>query len=59
VRVDAGEVTLDGTVPDRRTKRLAEAVVDQVRGVVDVHNRLKLAGQRDAGGKGGEGGGSR
>jgi hypothetical protein len=42
VHVDTGEVTLDGTVPDRRTKRLAEAVVDTVRGVVDIHNRLRL-----------------
>jgi BON domain-containing protein len=43
VHVDTGEVTLEGTVPDRRTKRLAEAVADTVRGVVDVHNRLRLA----------------
>jgi hypothetical protein len=42
VRVDHGEVTLSGTVPDRRTKRLAEDVVDRVRGVSDVHNRLRL-----------------
>ncbi len=44
VRVEAGEVTLSGTVPDRRAKRLADLVVEQVRGVVDVHNRLRLAG---------------
>lgn len=42
VHVDTGEVTLEGTVADRRMKRLAEAVVDSVRGVVDVHNRLRL-----------------
>ena len=42
VKVDNGEVTLEGTVADRRTKRLAEAVVDTVRGVVDIHNRLRL-----------------
>lgn len=35
-------MTLEGTVPDRRTKRLAEAVADSVRGVQDVHNRLRL-----------------
>lgn len=43
VNVESGEVTLTGTVPDRRTKRLAEVVVDSVRGVVDVHNQLRLA----------------
>ncbi|HUO86645.1 MAG TPA: BON domain-containing protein [Thermoanaerobaculia bacterium] len=49
VRVDDGEVTLEGRVPDRRSKRLAEAVSDTVRGVVDVHNRLLLedGGQGD------------
>jgi osmotically-inducible protein OsmY len=43
VTVAAGEVTLAGTVPDRRTKRLAEDVADSVRGVLDVHNLLTLA----------------
>lgn len=40
--VEQGEVTLEGTVADRRTKRIAEAVTDSVRGVEDVHNRLRL-----------------
>ncbi|HEX2164535.1 MAG TPA: BON domain-containing protein [Thermoanaerobaculia bacterium] len=44
VRVDDGEVTLEGEVPDRRSKRLAEVIADTVAGVVDVHNRLTLAG---------------
>jgi BON domain len=48
VSVERGEVTLNGTVPDRQTKRLAEVVAEHVRGVVDVHNRLTLA---TAGGK--------
>ncbi|HEX3530307.1 MAG TPA: BON domain-containing protein [Thermoanaerobaculia bacterium] len=43
VKVESGEVTLSGTVPDRRTKRLAEGIVDGVRGVVDVHNQLRLS----------------
>jgi len=43
VKVESGEVILSGTVPDRRTKRLAERVVDGVRGVVDVHNQLRLS----------------
>ena len=43
VKVEKCEVTLTGTVPDRRTKRLAEGVAEGVRGVVDVHNQLRLA----------------
>lgn len=42
VKVENGEVTLEGTVSDRRTKRLAEAVAETVRGVEDVHNRLRM-----------------
>lgn len=42
VKVESGEVTLEGTVSDRRSKRLAEALAEEVRGVVDVHNRLRL-----------------
>lgn len=42
LRVENGEVTLEGTVQDRRTKRLAEAIADTVRGVEDIHNRLRL-----------------
>lgn len=42
VAVDGGEVTLTGTVPDRRTKRLAEQCVEFVAGVRDVHNHLRV-----------------
>ena len=42
VEVANAEVTLKGTVRDRHSKRLAEHVVEQVRGVVDVHNRLQV-----------------
>ena len=41
VNVKDGEVTLEGSVPDRRTRRAAEMVADQVMGVKDVHNMLK------------------
>jgi len=43
VVVKDGEVTLDGSVGDRRTKRLAESVLDDVLGLHDVHNRLIIA----------------
>ncbi len=42
VNVKDGEVTLDGTVRDRMTKRMTEHVVDQVYGVKDVHNQLHI-----------------
>ncbi|HEX7809264.1 MAG TPA: BON domain-containing protein [Thermoanaerobaculia bacterium] len=42
VTVTNGEVTLVGTVDDRRTKRLAEDLAESVGGVHDVHNQLKV-----------------
>lgn len=42
VTVSNGEVTLAGTVDDRRTKMLAEDVVESVSGVKDVQNSLKV-----------------
>lgn len=42
VRVMEGEVTLTGVVEDRRAKRLAEDLVEDVFGVDDVHNQLKI-----------------
>lgn len=42
VSVKDGEVTLEGTVEDRKMKRMVEANVERVTGVIDVHNRLKL-----------------
>jgi osmotically-inducible protein OsmY len=47
VDVKGGEVTLSGTVIDRWTKRLAEAVVENVSGIVDIHNRIRVVA-RDA-----------
>lgn len=43
VTVSEGEVTLEGTVPDRMSKRRAEDVSEDVMGVKDVHNRLKAS----------------
>lgn len=42
VEVHDAEVTLRGTVRDRHSKRVAEQIADGVRGVVDVHNRLRV-----------------
>ena len=42
VRVENGEVTLSGVVEDRREKRLAEDIAEDVFGVEDVHNELKI-----------------
>ena len=41
VRVENGEVTLTGEVEDRRARRLAEEIAEQVSGVRDVHVHLK------------------
>jgi hypothetical protein len=43
VSVKDGDVMLDGQVRDRRTKRLAEDVIDDIHGVKEVLNRLRVA----------------
>jgi hypothetical protein len=52
VSVHDGEVTVSGVVADRRTKRMVEDRTEDVVGVVDVHNQLRVrppeqAGQRN------------
>ena len=42
VTVSEREVTLEGIVQDRRTKRLAEDAAASVSGVRDVHNHLRV-----------------
>jgi hypothetical protein len=42
VKVEAGEVTLEGTVDERRRKWLAEEIASRCSGVVDVHNHLRV-----------------
>ena len=42
VRVSNAEVTLLGTVGDRQDKRLAEDLADQVSGVREVHNQIRV-----------------
>ncbi len=42
VRVENAEVILEGAVPDRWSKRLAEDLAESAFGVQDVHNRLRI-----------------
>ena len=43
LHVEAGEVTLTGTVPSRDARWLTEDLVNSVTGVREVNNRLKVA----------------
>ena len=43
VTVTGGEVTLSGTVRDRWDKRRAEDLVEEVSGVREVHNGIRVA----------------
>ena len=52
VIVVSGEVTLEGTVPDRESKRLAEDLAEDLPGVKQVQNRLRIESGR--GGREGE-----
>ncbi|SSW67118.1 hypothetical protein AVE30378_02458 [Achromobacter veterisilvae] len=44
VSVAEGCVTLEGSVPDRRTKHRVEDSVDACAGVQDIDNRIRIAG---------------
>jgi BON domain len=56
VQVNQCEITLSGTVDDRRMKRLAEDCVERVFGVVDVQNQIRVRrdGDRKESGAGNE-----
>ena len=54
VAVENGEVTLSGHVGSRWQKRLAEDIAASVRGVHDVHNRLRVADRETQIGKASE-----
>jgi osmotically-inducible protein OsmY len=43
LEVKQGEVTLTGSVPDRRTKFGVEEVVASCSGVTEIHNQLRIA----------------
>ena len=49
VRVQKGEVTLDGTVETRGARRLAEDIADEVSGVTYIQNNLRVRGQERPG----------
>lgn len=52
VQVKEGEVTLTGTVEDRRYKRMVEDLVEGVSGVKEVHNQLRTSsGSQSQGGE--------
>jgi hypothetical protein len=70
VQVTAGEVTLEGSVDDRRAKYIVEELAESILGVQDVNNRLRIrrefdssSGNRNQGSRpesgGGGGGGER
>jgi hypothetical protein len=42
IEVDCGKVTLRGTVPEPRTKRYIEELVDACPGVQDIDNRISI-----------------
>ena len=42
VQVANGIITLSGTVPDRHQKRIADFIAEDIVGVDDVHNELKV-----------------
>ena len=53
VRVNAGEVTLQGSVHERHEKRVAEDLAERVSGVLQVRNELRVD-REGARGEGGE-----
>ncbi len=53
VRVRNGEVTLTGTVDERRTKRMVEDLVEGISGVNEVHNQIRVNRGGSSGGSSG------
>jgi hypothetical protein len=47
VSVTKGEVTLSGSVADRRTKREAENIAEQIAGVKDVSNQIRVRSETE------------
>lgn len=59
VTVENGEVTLEGTVKTRREKRLAEDILENISGLRDIHNRLRIDQPQGVQGSAGTPGASR
>ena len=57
VRVENGEVTLTGSVEDRRAKRMAEDIAESVPGVSEVQNQIRVK-RESRGSEHSQGGGS-
>lgn len=49
VKVSNAEVTLSGTVDERHAKRMAEEIAENVSGVKDVHNQVRVREREMAG----------
>jgi hypothetical protein len=58
VEVKNGEVTLTGTVDSRQNKRRAEDVIENVSGVSEIHNQLRVQSRQEATGGGAQAGAS-
>lgn len=56
VKVQNGEVTLSGTVTDRQSKRLAEDIAENVSGVHNVQNQIRVSQQGSSYGTSPQGG---
>jgi hypothetical protein len=53
VQVNNGEVTLTGTVEQRQWKRIAEDTIENISGVKEVHNQLRVGqGSQEQSGQG-------
>lgn len=46
MKVENGEVTLSGTLRSRNAKRRSVYVAEQVRGVKDVHNLIRVVDEQ-------------
>lgn len=55
IRVQGGEVTLTGSVNDRESKRLAEDIAENVQGVKDVTNQVRVSSSQRSGATSGYG----
>lgn len=48
IEVSSGEVTLTGTVPERKMKHAVEDLIEATLGVSDIHNQIKVKREESA-----------